>query len=183
MKIPNPFGWIKDPACKPVFGAFLVASLLLLVCLNLLDRPLKTDAAPQGIVSFELAGSLPAATAMMASWGTRAKLFAAISLGLDYLFLVVYAAAIGLGCVLAANGLANRRVPIAALGMALAWGQALAALLDAVENYALIQVLLGTASRGWPFVARFCAIPKFALVAAGLVYMIAGATLFVIKKR
>jgi len=40
-----------------------------------------------------------------------------------------------------------------------------------VENYALIQVLLGSQQALWPAVARWCAIPKFLIVAAGLVYV------------
>jgi hypothetical protein len=43
-----------------------------------------------------------------------------------------------------------------------------------VENYALIRVLLGSPSALWPAVARWCAIPKFLLVAAGLVYLLVG---------
>jgi hypothetical protein len=57
----------------------------------------------------------------------------------------------------------------------LAWAQFAAALLDVVENYALIRVLLGTEQAIWPVIARWCAMPKFIIVALGLIYVIAGA--------
>ena len=68
------------------------------------------------------------------------------------------------------------------VGVLLAWAQFGAALLDAVENYALIQVLLGSQQALWPAVARWCAIPKFLIVAAGLVYIGVGAVLAVVTK-
>ena len=63
---------------------------------------------------------------------------------------------------------------LAALGATLAWAQFGAAALDAVENYALIRLLLGDRSPRWPPLARWCALPKFAIVAAGLVYVLVG---------
>ena len=61
------------------------------------------------------------------------------------------------------------------LGLALAWGQWLAALLDALENVALLRMLRGPETHPWPRVARWSAIPKFALVAAGALYAAVGA--------
>lgn len=63
----------------------------------------------------------------------------------------------------------------AALGRRLAWGQGLAALLDWVENIALLVVLLEAPVAPWPQVAWGCAVPKFGLVALGLCYVAAGA--------
>ena len=57
-------------------------------------------------------------------------------------------------------------------GILLAWGQAAAGLLDALENYSLIRVLLGTRLEYWPIVARLSATGKFGLVALGLLYVI-----------
>jgi hypothetical protein len=64
---------------------------------RVLDVPLRTDAAPDGIVSFELAGTIGRAGEILASWGTLSELGGlsifqpartdlAFSLGLDYLF-------------------------------------------------------------------------------------------------
>jgi hypothetical protein len=51
-----------------------------------------------------------------------------------------------------------------------------------VENYALIQVLFVTEMAEWPVVARWCAFPKFAIVGAGLTYVIIGTIVVVVLK-
>jgi len=66
----------------------------------------------------------------------------------------------------------------------LAWAQFLAAFLDAIENYALIRVLLGSTENIWPALARLCAGPKFLIVTLGLLYIICGRILiFLIKAK
>ncbi len=120
---------------------------------------------------------------MVESWGPAGQVYAGLNLGLDYLFLVAYASAISLGCVLAARGLAQRIKVLSGLGVILAWAQFAAALLDAVENYALIRVLLGAEQALWPVLARWCAMPKFIIVGLGLVYAIVGALIAVVSSR
>ena len=58
------------------------------------------------------------------------------------------------------------------LGIFFAWATIGAALLDAMENYALIRILLGTQLDLWPLVARWCAIPKFLILISGLTYVV-----------
>ena len=138
--------------------------------LQIVGTPLTTDAAPRGIISFEFAGTPERAEAILASWDERAQLHAALSLGLDYLFLLVYSTAIALSCFRAAAWWKPRRPGLATIGAWLGWGQWLAALLDAVENYALIQLLLGHRAAIWPRLAWACAAVKFAFVLAGIAY-------------
>ncbi len=182
MKI-SPFDWIAASAQKRVFILVLVLTLVVGVSLQALGSPLKTSAAPAGIVSFEFAGTLDLAREIMDSWGTQGQVFAGLNLGLDYLFLVSYATCIGLGCVLLARSVAGRSRFLHSIGMILAWGQVGAGLLDALENYALIRVLLGSARAYWPAVARWCAIPKFLLVALGLIFILLTAVLGATKSR
>lgn len=59
----------------------------------------------------------------------------------------------------------------------------LAGLLDAVENYALIKVLLGSRDEIWPVAAKYCAGPKFAIVGVGLIYVIVGAVVNLLGKK
>lgn len=162
---------------------FVLAGLaiVLLLALQVIDVPLRTAAAPLGIVSFELAGNVATARAMVVSWDETARIHAGISLGIDYLFMVAYAGAISLGCVLVARGLAPGR--LTSVGMALAWGQWLAAALDALENFALIRILLGAEGAFWPLLARWCAIPKFALVFSGLLFIAIGFVLARLARR
>jgi len=170
----NPFGWIRLEWRVRVFVFAAAGAVLLMACMQLLGRALVTDAAPAGIVSYEFAGSLPAARAILDSWDAAARVRAGLSLGLDYLFLVLYAVAIGLGCTLVASALELRTPFAARAGLLLGWGVLAAALLDALENYALIRLLLGSAGAIWPAVASSAAGPKFALVALGLLYVLAG---------
>ena len=87
-----------------------------------------------------------------------------LSLGLDYLYLGVYPAFISLACVWTARRIARRA------GIALAWAVLLAAPLDAVENTALVWMLVHGPGDAAAVLAWACALPKFALVFAGLGY-------------
>jgi len=154
-----------------------VLTLILMVSLQILGAPLITAEAPLGIISFELAGDLELARNMIASWGPEGQVYAGLNLGLDYLFMVAYAGAIALGCMLAAQSLAERVPPLASLGAVLAWGQVGAALLDALENYALIHILLGSEQEMWALIARWSALPKFVIVFCGIFYVLLGAVI------
>jgi hypothetical protein len=174
MSLSNPFAWLSHTAQNRALAALTALTLALMVVMSSAGSPLVDEAAPFGIVSFEFAGDLETARAMLASWGERGRLYAALVQGLDYLFLVSYATAIALGCAVVARGLPRPGARAVALGVGLAWSLFAAALLDAVENYALIQLLLGASSELWAPLAWWCALPKFAIVAAGLVYLLAG---------
>ncbi len=154
-------------------------ALGLTAVLQHIGAPLPTDAAPAGILSFEFAGSVPKAQAMIASWNARAQVHAGLSLGLDFLYPLVYAAAISLACLAAAPHLPG-------VGPALAQGLSraiwLAAALDYVENIALIQLLLGSTQAIWPPLAWICAAIKFAIVLAGISLALWGGILAVIRR-
>jgi hypothetical protein len=166
----HPFEAIPAGKRLSVFLPLLVLTLLLMVMMSRIGNPLITKAAPSGIVSFELAGSVPGAQRIIESWDDRARLYAAFSLGLDFLYLVAYSTTIGLACVWATSVIRSHDWPLAGAGILLAWGQWVAALLDAVENIALLTVLLGPVVEPWPAIALGCAVPKFALVIIGLLY-------------
>ena len=183
MKLRHPFVWFSETGQKRAFVPLVVLTLVVMASLQVLGGPLRTEAAPSGIVSFEFAGEISKARSMVESWGEQGRVYAGLNLGLDYLFLVSYASAIGLGCVLVGRSLAKRAPFLGGLGVALSWGLWLAALLDVMENLSLTQVLLGSAEEGYPVVARWCAIPKFLLVGAGLVYVLAGAILALAWRR
>ncbi|MFQ5811953.1 MAG: hypothetical protein ACE5I2_01990 [Anaerolineae bacterium] len=182
MATRHPFNWLSTSGQKRTFIVLLALTLAVMVSLNALGGPLNTGVAPLGIVSFELAGELSLAQSMVDSWGQAGQVYAGLNLGLDYVFLIAYSSSIALGCVLLARSLSRRVAFLSFAGVILAWAQFGAALLDAVENYALIRVLLGSQQASWPAVARWCAIPKFLIVAAGLVYVGVGAVLAVVTK-
>jgi hypothetical protein len=170
----HPFQTIPASVERKVFIGLTLATIVLMIVMNAVGAPLKNETAPSGIISYELAGSMQKAQAIIASWDEVARLHAAFSLGLDFLFLVVYSSAIGLGCLLAGKALSRRKWPLVALSVPLAWGLWLAAFADAVENTALTLILFGN-PLGWLApLARWSAIIKFALIFAGLVYAFFG---------
>jgi len=105
----------------------------------------------------------------IAHWDATEKLWAAFSLGLDFLYLVSYAAFFALGCVEIANRF--QYLPLAKLGIVLAWGQGVAAGFDSLENISLFAILLGSQNEILALVARVLATLKFALILAGLLYI------------
>ena len=159
---------------RGLFLVLLVLTLLVMGAMNVLGSPLINSAAPFGIISFELAGSSQRAAEILASWDHDAQLYAALNLGLDFLFMVLYSTTIGLGCIWASDVLAVNNWPLEKIGLPLAWGQWLAALLDALENIALIVILLSTGLSPWSELARIFAIVKFGLVFLGMVYVFLG---------
>jgi hypothetical protein len=167
-----PRGWMGRlaEAGTPVRLALAGAAVILMAVFTIVGAPLTTAAAPQGIVSYELAGTPAQAQAIVDSWDTRARLVAAFTLGLDYLFMPVYSTAIALACAWAAARLARRGGRTARLGIWMTAGQWAAAVFDAVENVALTVMLLGGVSEPWPALAAACAAIKFALILAGLAY-------------
>jgi hypothetical protein len=186
----HPLEPIPSTSRKPLFWALLVGTLVLFAVFRVLDAPLRTPAAPNGIVSFELAGTPFQAQAIIDSWHamalllssvegepvpgmvSRAYSFAVFGLGIDYLFMPVYATALALGILLAAG---RHKGWFSMLGAWLGWGAYAAALFDAVENYALARMLLlNEVWTPYPEVAAFSASVKFVLLFLGLFYALGG---------
>ena len=168
----HPLDFIPSNSRKPIFFTLFLLTLILFAVFRILDQPLITSAAPNGIVSFELAGTPTAAQSMINSWDATARLFAAFGLGLDYLFMPTYAFALAFGILLAAG---RHKGWVKFVGAVAGWGALAAPLFDAVENYSLWHILLGQVNSPYPAVAAFCATIKFSLLILGLLYaLIAG---------
>jgi hypothetical protein len=182
-KIKHPLEFIPPENRGPIFWALLVWLVFMTIIMQLVGAPLKTSAAPMGIVSFELAGTPGKTFEILQSWhpsgntdaelmvsGTQ-MLYAAFGLGIDYLYMPTYALALSLGILLA---LGRHKGWFASLGIWLGWGSLVAMLFDATENFALWTILLGDVQSGWPLVAAVCATLKFALIFIGLAYAVVG---------
>jgi hypothetical protein len=166
----HPFESIPTGKRRAIFIPLLVLTLAVMFTLNAVGAALGTEAAPLGIISYELAGDVPTAQAILDSWDAQARVRAGFSLGFDYLFLLLYSTAIAIACAWAAGEWRDRGRSWASFGLWLAWGQWLAALLDGVENAALWGILASGPVSPWPQVARWCAVVKFTLVIVGLLY-------------
>lgn len=169
----HPFYWLATPLQKWLLAGSLLLALVLMVAIHLTNAPLQNPTAPLGMVSFQLAGSLAAAETILTAWGAEGQRWARINLWFDYPYLLAYAVSLALGCVVLA-----RQFPahswFARLGSGLAWGVVAAALLDAFENVMLFILLSGDLREIWAMLAYWCAVPKFGLVLAALLYLAAG---------
>lgn len=135
---------------------------------------LKNEIATRGIVSLELAGSLEMAQSIVQSWrDNHAMGYAGFNIGLDYLFLILYACVIGLVCALIANGFSNGHF-FRKLGYFCSWIVVIAALFDAVENVAMIQLLTDSTEQIWITISYYFAIIKFTGVGIGIAYIVIG---------
>ncbi|HTN33253.1 MAG TPA: hypothetical protein VL091_04560 [Marinobacter sp.] len=68
----------------------LVVAVVLFVALLIVNQPLKTASAPQGIVSFQLAGTAAHAQGILRSWQAEGIAWAKASLWLDLVFVPAY---------------------------------------------------------------------------------------------
>ena len=171
MPIQNPMNCVNPENRKRVLIILLILIILIFSIFRFLDSPLRTEAAPSGIVSFELAGSAEKTNQILASWDTRADLFAAFGLGFDFLCMVVYASTISLSCLMVSAKHTGR---FSSLGTWLGWGAILAAILDSIENIALWNLLIGKTVPYLPQVAAWCASIKFTFILLGILYGLAG---------
>jgi len=180
----HPLQNIPENRVRGLFIVLLVVTLLIMVIMNMVGAPLMTHAAPSGIISYELAGSAVKSQSILDSWDESARQYAAFSLGLDYLFMLFYSTTIALGCVWSGRVLAARAITLSVIGVPLAWGQWMAAVFDAVENFGLTLILFGANGQIWAPVARWCAIIKFGLIFLGITYSFFGLAIsFAVKPK
>lgn len=160
---------------KPLAFLILIAlTIVTMLVLNLTGTILRTAEAPSGIISYEFAGTVDRAQSILASWSPRARIFAGFNIGLDYLFLFAYSTTIALAAIWVGKRLNPRYGFWKLLAVLLAWSLWGAAVLDAVENYALFTMLVNGASEPWPQVAWISALVKFAIVIIGISYVLVG---------
>jgi hypothetical protein len=152
------------------FWLALAATLVVMAVMNVIGVPLVTEAAPFGIVSFEFAGNADQTGRILASWDETARLYAAFSLGLDYLFMVVYGLALGLGTASGVKSLAVRGWPPGERAHWLSWFFPLAIFFDAGENALLFRQMVQGPGEMLAWGAAVLAAIKFGLIFLGLVF-------------
>jgi hypothetical protein len=142
----GPFERVPVHRRLPLARSAAVVALALFVVIVVLGAPLRTDAAPLGIVSLQVAASPDVAASILASWVDvpRARLLWAH--GLDLALPVAYAVAIGLAAAGLSRGVGTSRAGVSAPAVA-AGGALVAAIADQVENVAMwLTILRGP---GW----------------------------------
>lgn len=138
----------------------------------LLDLPLQGEAAPWGIVSFELAATPYQALRILLEWDTKEALgHARLSLLVDFAYLLVYG--LFFATLAAWFGKKNSDEKWSSLA---AWAATLAALFDALENSLMLyQVERFSTETPFPQLAASFATLKFALLLIASAYcLVAG---------
>jgi len=182
MKIHLPFKDVSNTKLKWLFIISLIVTLILFQVMNVINQPLKNDIATLGIISFEFAGNITTAQEIIQSWDETTKIYTGISLGFDYLFLVSYALTIFVGCIFVTRSISWQSKILINFGAVLAYVQIIAAILDSIENYALIKILLGSQQNLYAILAYLCALPKFMIVVIGIIYLLLGFLIELIRK-
>ncbi|RPJ63395.1 MAG: hypothetical protein EHM12_02410 [Dehalococcoidia bacterium] len=161
------------PRKLPVFLALLAATIGISVVFKLVG-PLSPT-----IVDYELAGSVAKVSGIINAWNTPDRIRAGFNLGIDYLYMPVYSTTIAMACVWGAMVLSAKGWRV--IGVLLAWGLWVAAILDAIENYALVTMLFGTVADPYPQISQVCALCKFSLILLGLAYCALAAVIRIVK--
>ena len=159
-----------------------ILTIIIFFALRYFGNPLITNNAPGGIISFELAKYNNQSIAIISSWDLNAKVNAGLSLGIDFLFLVVYAIFFATACYLVAQKYINKNNLMYKTGLFIAKLQFVAALFDAIENIVLIKLLLGSNNNIFSLIAYYFASIKFVIIAIAIIYIIIGYTAFLFQK-
>lgn len=157
-------GNLYKPAHQSWHRWLTVSTIVVAAGMLIVDQQLKTNHAPLGIISLQLAGSIPSARLVVYDWHPKERLAAAFGLGLDYLFLLSYSLWLFLGCRWSAERWLKSNATRGSLFAWLAWGAIVAAALDAVENVILLLFLQSDGKSVLYPLAFWCAVLKFLLI-------------------
>ncbi len=177
----SPFKSLSRKAEKKTSITLLVLIVILITVMRYFDAPLKNNISTSGIISFELAKDIDQSKAILNSWDAVSKTSAGMSMGLDFLFLIVYSLFISL-LIHKLNVKLWKGSLIYNVGTLLILGVFLAAFFDVIENIALIKLLLGDLQQKWSSIAYYFAIAKFILLAIGILFILINSVQLIIKK-
>ena len=129
----SPFSQLSKKAEKKTTLFLVLSTIIVGFFMIVLDSFLTNETCKHGIISFELTKSLASSEAIINSWNTQSKISAGISLGLDFLFLVLYSSLIAL-LVHKLNKKLWANHSFYLVGVVIIFGQFLAGVFDAIEN-------------------------------------------------
>jgi hypothetical protein len=159
----------------------IIGIILTIGVMRYLDTPLKNDVCKHGITSFELAKDVNKTVAIINSWDEHAKISVSISMGFDFLFILVYTTLIALLIYKVSKSFTGNHF-VKRIGIVLLNAIFFAGLLDIVENIALIKLLFGEYQQIWSSIAYYFASVKFAIVLVCLIYIILNSLWLLFKK-
>lgn len=177
----SPYCKLSKSSIRNLTIVLLISVVILVTVMRYLDSQIQNIDNAQGIISFELANDLSKSEAILNSWNTLSKTSAGMSMGFDFLFLIVYSLFITI-LIHLVNEKLWRKSKINSVGVLLIWLTFLAALFDMIENVALIKLLLGDLQQKWSSIAYYFAICKFSLLSLGVFFIIINSFFLIFKK-
>ena len=167
---------------KRITLILLITIIINIIAITFFDTPLKNDVCKNGIVSFELARDLDESVNILDSWDTDAKINAGLSLGFDFLFLLIYSSFIAL-LIFNINNRLWKGESFYKFGNILIGLIFIAAFLDIIENIALIKLLLGDLKQIWSSVAYYFAVIKFVIIIISIIYLLISWGILLFEKK
>lgn len=165
----HPYQRLGDELRRRLMAGALVSTILLFAAAAVAARPLMNDAAPLGLLSFELGGSVEVTRRVLDSWHDGHRIRAGFLLGFDFLFMLSLTNLLALGSV-EGYRLRSESPRLAKIGPVLAWGQWVAGLLWITQNLLLFTLLNGPVTEPRPEIVYLCGVTKFSLLGLGLAY-------------
>jgi hypothetical protein len=166
--------------------AILAVVTVLPIALDALVHPLHDD-KPGGasIVDFEKARTVDRADEILATWRSEGVLDDAKRIQLlDFIYPLIYAAALAMACLAAASAWARAGLRgIAGLAVVMAWVATAAAVFDYIENLGLDISLWNVPTSPWPQISFVAAELKFAAIYTTLAYVLLGLIASVVLGR
>lgn len=154
---------------KKLFFVLLILFIPTFISLLFIDSGLKTLSNPNGIVSFEFCGFNSTCEQTMMEWGIKGKNLAMLSLGLDYLFLVLYPSLICTGLL---QVVAHVPDNLKKYTNFFAYFSIFAGLADAIENYFLIKVIIADSFNNYAMTASYFATIKFLIFGITFLWLV-----------
>lgn len=177
----SPFSYLSKKAEKRFTFFILFATIFVGFFMIYFDSFLKNDICKNGIISFQLVNNIEDSKAILDSWNLKSKISAGLSLGLDYLFMLLYPALIAV-LIHKLNQKLWGNHSFYNIGVYIIFAQFFTALFDAIENVGLIQLLLGNIDQFWTSLAFYFASIKFVLIFMGIAYIFLNFCYFLILK-
>ena len=150
---------------------FAVLFVPVMLVMRVLDSGLRTSSAAHGIVSFEFCAYSASCAQQIEDWAVRGQQLAMLSLGVDYLFILLYVGLLWLALMRLA---VSQPAGLQGLSRLFAYLVVVAGVADCLENYALIQVLLNRLIQPYADFAAMCASIKFTLLLLSLGWLCVG---------
>lgn len=152
-----------------------LVTLGLFVVLGVIDEDIRETGGP-GIVAFELEFTSENARETLSEWGEEGRDSARLSLWLDYLFLIAYAAFFSLAVAAVCEVLRWRR------WLFLATFPLIAAVCDAIENANLLLAIAQDGDQPFPFLAGVFALIKFATLTPAQLFALVGLVVWLSRR-